>query len=85
MEAESLRSLGEWTTAESRLNAAKAKANSSLVAQHPLKAHVCERLGWLFMDCWKVAEAQELFGQAIEIRRKILESGDFNADVRVSE
>jgi hypothetical protein len=68
MEADSHRRIDNTREAESLLRRAWDVAQT-LPQQHPLRALVLERRGWLNLDLWRLDEAREDFQEALAIRR----------------
>ncbi|MBW3597519.1 MAG: serine/threonine protein kinase [Planctomycetes bacterium] len=68
MEADSLRRIDNTAPAEELLDQAWEIA-ATLPKQHPLRALVLERRGWLHLDQWRLAEAKEDFEAALAIRQ----------------
>ncbi len=67
MEADSHRRIDNMAEAELLLRRS-AELASTLPEDHPLRAFVLERRGWLQLDNWRLAEAQEDFQKALAIR-----------------
>jgi hypothetical protein len=68
MEADSHRRIDNTREAELLLQRAWEVAQT-LPAEHPLRAMVLERRGWLNLDRWRLDEARDDFQQALAIRR----------------
>jgi hypothetical protein len=68
MEADSHRRIDNTKEAESLLQRAWHVAQT-LPPEHPLRALVLERRGWLNLDLWRLEEAQSDFQEALAIRR----------------